>query len=143
MERKKVPISNSKISTTTHPEEHPAKAVSPARNLIRIVLVSLTLTCVWLAVRFPYEAESGLERLLSGPDRVNPQTLHLRGEFVESNLGPSEEAAGELTVRMIAEQYLFVPQCVVVPTGIPIRVRMTSADVVHKLTIGDTGDGLK
>jgi cytochrome c oxidase subunit 2 len=48
-----------------------------------------------------------------------------------------------VTVRMIAEQYLFVPQCVVVPTGVPIRVRMTSADVVHKLTISETGDEVK
>jgi len=105
-------------------------------------LISVALICVWLTVRFPYEAESGLEHLLNGPNQVNPQTLHLRGEFVESNLGPAEEAGG-LVVRMIAEQYLFVPHCVVVPTGVPIRVRMTSADVVHMLTISGTNDEVK
>jgi cytochrome c oxidase subunit 2 len=62
---------------------------------------------------------------------------------VESNLGPVEESGGGVTVRMIAEQYLFVPQCVVVPTGVPIRLRMTSADVVHKPTISETGEELK
>lgn len=44
---------------------------------------------------------------------------------------------------MIAEQYLFVPQCVVVPAGVPIRFRITSADVVHKLTISGTEDQIK
>ena len=92
---------------------------------------------------FPYEAESGLAYLLNGPNQVNPQTLHLRGEFVESNLGPTDERDGGVTVRMVAERCLFVPHCVVVPTGVPIRVRMTSADVVHMLTISGTGDEVK
>ena len=69
--------------------------------------------------------------------------LGARGEFVESSLGPAEEPGGGVTVRMIAEQYLFVPQCVVVPTGVPLRFRITSADVVHKLTISDAGDEVK
>jgi cytochrome c oxidase subunit 2 len=143
MEREKVPVSNSTISAATRPEERPGGTGSSAKSVIRVILVSLTLTCVWLTVRFPYEAESGLEYLLNGPNRINPQTLHLRGEFVESNLGPAAEADGGVTVRMIAEQYLFVPQCVVVPTGVPLRFRITSADVVHKLTISDAGDEVK
>src|SRR5580692_13171723 len=111
--------------------------------MIRVALISITLVCVWLTVRFPFQAESGLEYLLNGPNSVNPQTLHLRGEFVEGNLGSSDDAGGEVTVRMIAEQYLFVPQCVVVPAGVPIRFRITSADVVHKPTISETGEELK
>lgn len=143
--RETVPNSNSKISLATRPadEASAVKEGSGVRKLIRVVLVSTTLICVWLTVRFPYEVESGIEYLLDGPNRVNPQTLHLRGEFVESNLGPVEEQGGTVTVRMIAEQYLFVPQCVVVPTGVPIRVRMTSADVVHQLTISGTTDEVK
>ena len=144
MERE-TPTSNSKISEPNSPaDEHSApEAGSTARKRIRVFLVSIALICVWLTVRFPYEVESGVEHLWNGPNRVNPQTLHLRGEFVESNLGPAEDPGGGVTVRMIAEQYLFVPQCVVVPTGVPIRVRMTSADVVHKLTISETGDEVK
>ncbi len=111
--------------------------------MIRVALISITLVCVWLTVRFPFQAESGLEYLLNGPNSVNPQTLHLRGEFVESNLGSTDDAGGGVTVRMIAEQYLFVPQCVVVPAGVPIRFRITSADVVHKLTISGTEDQIK
>ena len=137
--------SNSKISVAPRPADEPyaVETKSSARKLIRVVLVSATLICVWLTVRFPYQVESGIEYLLDGPNRVNPQTLHLRGEFVESNLGPVVEPGGEVTVRMIAEQYLFVPQCVVVPTGVPIHVRMTSADVVHQLTISGTSDKVK
>jgi heme/copper-type cytochrome/quinol oxidase subunit 2 len=145
MERKTVPDSNSKIPLAAHPvDEHSAQNTgSSTKKLIRSIFVGIMLTCVWLMVRFPYEAKSGFEDLLNGPNWVNPQTLHLRGEFVESNLGSADEPGGGVTVRMIAEQYLFVPQCVVVPTGIPIRVRMTSADVVHKPSIGETGDELK
>src|SRR5580692_5241257 len=125
--------------------DEPSKAEtrSRIRKVIRVALVSITLICTWLTVRFPFEVESGIEHLLIGPNRVNPQTLHLHGEFVESNLGPVEDSGGGVTVRMIAQQYLFVPQCVVVPTGIPIRVRMTSADVVHKLSVSGTGDDVK
>jgi cytochrome c oxidase subunit II len=145
MERQTLLDPNSKIPPATHPAgSHSAEQTgSSAKKLIRVVLVGIMLTCVWLMVRFPYEAKSGFEDLLNGPNWVNPQTLHLRGEFVESNLGSADEPGGGVTVRMIAEQYLFVPQCVVVPTGIPIRVRMTSADVVHKPSIGETGDELK
>lgn len=132
--------SNSKFPIAVSPD---AAAGPSARKRIRVLLISIALICVWLTVRFPYEAESGLAYLLNGPNQVNPQTLHLRGEFVESNLGPTDERDGGVTVRMIAEQYLFVPHCVVVPTGVPIRVRMTSADVVHMLTISGTGDEVK
>jgi len=140
-----VPNSNLKISRAMSSSDEPSTAEtrSRIRKVIRVALVSITLICTWLTVRFPFEVESGIEHLLIGPNRVNPQTLHLHGEFVESNLGPVEDSGGGVTVRMIAEQYLFVPQCVVVPTGVPIRLRMTSADVVHKPTISETGEELK
>ena len=140
-----MPDSNSKIALASPPaeEQSAGEVKSSARKMIRVALISITLVCVWLTVRFPFQAESGLEYLLNGPNSVNPQTLHLRGEFVESNLGSTEDAGGGVTVRMIAEQYLFVPQCVVVPAGVPIRFRITSADVVHKLTISGTEDEIK
>lgn len=136
-----MPDSNSKFPLAAHPADGTFAdgAASGSRKRVRAVLISVTLICVWLIVRFPYEAGSGLKSLLNGPNRVDPQTLHLRGEFVESNLGSIEEPDGEVTVRMIAEQYLFVPQCIVVPAGVSLRFRLTSADVVHKLTIGESG----
>jgi len=133
------------LSQTTQPAREPSDetANSKIRKRIRSGLVAVMLICVWVSVRLPYEVESGIEALLNGPNRVDPQTLHLRGEFVESNLGTVEEPGDGVTLRMIADQYLFVPQCVLVPTGVPIRVRITSADVVHKPSIKETGVEIK
>jgi cytochrome c oxidase subunit 2 len=75
-------------------------------------------------------------------NRVNPLTLHLQGEFVESNLGTAREPDGSFTLRM-NEQYMFVPHCVLVPAGVPVHLRITSADVVHSLTFTGTDYGVK
>jgi cytochrome c oxidase subunit II len=84
-----------------------------------------------------------LWHFLGGGNGPDPATLHLSGEFVESNLGAAEEPKGSLTVRMIAQQFVFVPQCIVVPAGVPITFRITSADVVHMLSFLGTNYGLK
>jgi cytochrome c oxidase subunit 2 len=75
---------------------------------------------------------------MSDVETINPATLHLQGEFVESNLGSAAEADGSITVRIIAEQYMFVPHCAVVPAATPVRFRLTSADVVHGFFVADT-----
>jgi cytochrome c oxidase subunit 2 len=75
---------------------------------------------------------------LSDVETINPATLHLQGEFVESNLGSAVEPDGSITVRMIAEQYMFVPQCVVVPAATFVRFRLTSADVTHGFFVQST-----
>ncbi len=71
-------------------------------------------------------------------ETVNPRTLHLTGEFIESNLGSAMEPDGSVTVRAIGQQYSFTPQCVLVPTATQINVRATSADVVHGFLIDGT-----
>lgn len=75
---------------------------------------------------------------LSDVETIDPTTLHLRGEFVENNLGPSVEPDGSVTVRMLAEQYMFVPQCVTIPADTPVRFRLTSPDVTHGFFVGTT-----
>jgi len=75
---------------------------------------------------------------LSDVETINPATLHLQGEFVESNLGSAVEPDGSITVRIIAEQYMFVPQCAVVPAATPVRFRLTSADVTHGFFVQST-----
>jgi cytochrome c oxidase subunit II len=74
----------------------------------------------------------------SNVEVVDPTTLHLQGEFVESNLGTAIEPDGSVTVRVIAQQYDFVPRCVQVPVGTPVKFRLTSADVVHGFLLPDT-----
>jgi cytochrome c oxidase subunit 2 len=68
-------------------------------------------------------------------ETIDPTTLHISGEFVETNLGSSLEPDGTVTVRVLANQYSFTPQCVVVPAGTPLRFRGTAADVVHGFSI--------
>jgi cytochrome c oxidase subunit 2 len=91
-----------------------------------------------------YEVDLPVWRFFTGDDvGVDAATLHLHGEFVESNLGVTRAADQPVTVRLIAQQYLFVPECIEVPAGVPVRFRITSADVVHMLTISDTDFKLK
>jgi cytochrome c oxidase subunit II len=75
---------------------------------------------------------------LSSVETIDPTTLHLNGEFVESNLGTAIEPDGSATVRFVAEQYMFVPQCVKVPVDTLVRFRLTSADVTHGFFVGET-----
>jgi len=95
-----------------------------------------------LSTRF-YMVDVPLWHILGGSDRPDPVTLHLRGEFVESNLGIGKDPTGGFIVRMIAQQYVFVPQCIIVPAGVPVRFRITSADAIHMLSFLGTNYGLK
>lgn len=74
----------------------------------------------------------------SNVETIDPLTLHLGGEFAESNLGAAAEPDGAVTVRLIAQQYSFVPTCVRVPAATPITFRLTSADVIHGFLLVDT-----
>ncbi len=71
-------------------------------------------------------------------ETVDPRTLHVSGEFVEGNLGTAVEADGKVVVRLIAQQYSFTPQCIVVPVNAPVTFRGTSSDAIHGFIIGKT-----
>ena len=84
---------------------------------------------------------TGVHRAAMPPSRVetiDPRTLHVSGEFVEGNLGTSVGADGKVTVRLVAQQYSFVPQCIVVPAQTPVTFRGTSTDAIHGFVIGTT-----
>jgi cytochrome c oxidase subunit 2 len=105
---------------------------------IRIFVFTVLALCLIPATRY-YQIDEPLLRFMRGSHGVDPLTLHLSGEFVENNLGTEQDADGSVTVRMIAEQYLFVPHCVLVPAGVPVHLRITSADAVHSLTLAVDG----
>ena len=67
----------------------------------------------------------------SNVETIDPITLHLGSEFAESNLGTAAEPDGSVTVRLIAEQYAFVPDCARIPADKPVKFRLTSPDVIH------------
>ena len=75
-------------------------------------------------------------------ETVDPRTLHLHGEFIESNLGSAVEPDGSVTVRAIGQEYSFTPSCILVPTDTPVTFRATSADVVHGFLIIGTNINL-
>jgi cytochrome c oxidase subunit II len=109
---------------------------------LRTFLLTALILCLIPATRYHQIDEPLLQRL-RGPGRVDPLTLQLSGEFVEHNLGTEQDADGSVTVRMIAQQYLFIPHCVLVPAGVPVHLRITSADIVHSLALEHTVYNIK
>ena len=84
---------------------------------------------------------TGLHWAAMPPSRVETidvKTVHLKGEFVESNLGTAMGADGKVMVRLIAQQYSFQPQCIVVPAQMPVTFRGTSTDAIHGFVVGTT-----
>jgi cytochrome c oxidase subunit 2 len=71
-------------------------------------------------------------------ETIDPSTLHIIGEFIESNLGSVAEPDGSVTVRIVGQQYSFTPQCILVPANTWINFRATSADAIHGFLIEGT-----
>ncbi|ADG10744.1 cytochrome C oxidase subunit II [Caulobacter segnis] len=74
----------------------------------------------------------------SNIERTKPQDLHLSAEFTEANLGTRVEANGQITARIVATQFAFVPRCVVLPAETPVTLRFSSPDVVHGILVSGT-----
>jgi cytochrome c oxidase subunit 2 len=106
----------------------PEEAITRTEN--RWVTVMLGMLAVMMAIIIV----TGVTHALNPPsnvETVDPTTLHLAGEFAESNLGTAVEPDGSVTVRLIAQQYAFVPDCAKVPVDTPVKFRLTSTDVIH------------
>ena len=108
--------------------------IVPAEQIARTEKRWLLLMVGMLAAMMVVVVVTGVTHAIRPPSNVetiDPTTLHLSGEFVESNLGTAPEPDGSLTVRMIADQYAFVPDCVNVAVDTPVKFRLTSTDVIH------------
>jgi cytochrome c oxidase subunit II len=128
------------LVTPSLPQPLPDGVISEeeiTRNENRWVALMLAMLGVMMAV----VVVTGVTRALNPPSNVetiDPLTLHLGGEFAESNLGTALEPDRSATVRAIAEQYAFVPNCVRVPLNAPVKFRITSTDVVHAFLLPAT-----
>ena len=71
-------------------------------------------------------------------ETIDSTSLHEGGEFSEANLGTVIALDGSAVVRVVAQQYAFVPDCLVVPAGKPVTIRLASADVVHGFLVQGT-----
>lgn len=128
------------MSTTLRSPPAPASgpdavaiAIAAERRWAMIVAAIIVLLIAMMLI-------TGLHWASMPPSRVETvdvKTLHLKGEFVESNLGTTL-ADGKVTVRLVAQQYSFVPQCIVVPAEMPVTFRATASDTIHGFVIGTT-----
>jgi len=109
---------------------------------LRTFLITVFVLCLIPATRYN-EIDKPLLDYFRGSNHLDPLALHLSGEFVESNLGTQQNADGSVTVRMIAQQYLFIPHCILVPASVPVHLRITSADAVHALAFSGTPYAVK
>jgi cytochrome c oxidase subunit 2 len=99
--------------------------------VVALIIGSLIVMMIFTGVHWASMPPSRVET-------IDPRTLHLAGEFVEGNLGTSVDANGKVVVRLVAQQYSFEPQCLLVPQGVPVTFRATSSDVVHGFVVGGT-----
>ena len=76
-----------------------------ARTEKRWIVIMATMLLVMMAV-IVVTGITGALHPSSNVEVIEPTTLHLQGEFVESNLGTAIEPDGSVTVRLIAEQLI-------------------------------------
>jgi len=74
----------------------------------------------------------------SNREYVDPKTLHLSAEFTEPNLGTRVDPNGQIVARVIATQFEFVPNCIVLPAERDVTLRFTSPDVIHGILVTGT-----
>jgi cytochrome c oxidase subunit II len=118
------------------PTVHSSEAVAVAAEkrwaiLVGIIIAMLVLMMIFTSLHWAAMPPSRVET-------IDPRTLHLSGEFVESNLGTTMGADGKVVVRLVAQQYSFEPQCILVPAETPVTFRGTSSDVIHGFVVGTT-----
>jgi len=128
--------------TSPNPLRHPLPdGVVPEPVVVRTEMRWVIMMTAMLVIMMAVIVVTGVVGALHPPSNVevvDAQTLHLQGEFVESNLGTAIETDGSATVRLVAVQYDFVPNCVEVPVDTAVTFRLTSADVVHGFLLPDT-----
>lgn len=123
------------MSGTLHGSHASETVANAAERRWALVVVSIIALLVLMIV------VTGLHWAAMPPSRVETvdvKTVHLRGEFVASNLGTALEPDGRVVVRLVALQYAFVPNCLIVPEGVPITFRGTATDAIHGFVVGRT-----
>jgi cytochrome c oxidase subunit 2 len=105
-----------------------AKAESRWAWIVGVIILFLVAMMAYMSLHWAAMPPTRTET-------IDPTTLHIAGEFVETNLGSVAEPDGSVTVRILANQYSFTPQCVVVPANTPLHFRGTAADVVHGFSV--------
>jgi len=98
---------------------------------VTAVIVLLVAMVVYTSVHWGFHPPSQVET-------IDSTSLHKGGEFSEANLGTVIAPDGSAVVHVVAQQYAFIPNCLVVPAGKPVTFRLASADVVHGFIVDGT-----
>jgi cytochrome c oxidase subunit 2 len=101
-----------------------------------VAIVSVVVTVIMLAIIY-----AGLIHHINPPsniETIDPKTLHLTGEFTEGNLGTRVEPNGQVTSRIVATQFAFQPQCIVLPANRQVTLRFATPDVIHGILVTGT-----
>jgi cytochrome c oxidase subunit 2 len=115
--------------------------IVPAEVVARTERRWLGVMVAMLVVMMAVVVLTGMTNAIHPPSNVetiDPTTLHLGGEFAESNLGTAQERDGSLTARLVAGQYGFTPDCTKVAVDTPVKFRLTSTDVIHGFLLPST-----
>jgi len=121
------------VASRTNEDPHAIAAAAERRwaVIVGVIIALLVAIMVFTGVQWAAMPPSRVET-------IDPRTLHVSGEFVEGNLGTSVADGGRVVARLVAQQYSFEPQCIVVPEKTPVTFRATSTDVVHGFIVGTT-----
>jgi cytochrome c oxidase subunit 2 len=116
--------------------DHAAAGIAEAAErrwatIVGVIIAALVLMMIVTGLHWASMPPSRVET-------IDPRTAHLQGEFVESNLGTALGADGKVTVRLVAQQYSFTPQCLIVPADMPVTFRATATDAIHGFIVGTT-----
>lgn len=125
---------SSALPPTVSEHRSEAVAIAAERRWVYIVMAIIALLLVMMVFTAVHWSAMPPSRV----ETIDVKTLHVAGEFVETNLGTTMASDGKVTVRLIAQQYSFVPQCIVVPAGMPVTFRATATDAIHGFIVGRT-----
>jgi cytochrome c oxidase subunit 2 len=95
--------------------------------IVAVILIAILYAAITMHINPP-----------SNREYVDPKTLHLSAEFTESNLGTKVDPNGQIVARVIATQFEFVPNCIVLPAQRDVTLRFTSPDVIHGILVSGT-----
>jgi len=96
-------------------------------GIVAVILIAILYAALAMHINPP-----------SNREYVDPKTLHLSAEFTEANLGTRIDPNGQIVARIIATQFEFVPNFMVLPAQRPVTMRVTSPDVIHGILVTGT-----
>ena len=99
--------------------------------IVGVIVAIIVLAVLYAAIAMHINPPSNREY-------VDPKTLHLSAEFTEANLGTRVDPNGRVIARVIATQFEFVPNCIVLPAERDVTIRLTSPDVIHGILVSGT-----